>query len=133
MNLATQYIDLGFFGTHYWYELELRLLAPAPTGMYNSGGIISTAMAQNLALQVVWYTYGFGVDLDPDEPCPAKTAACVGLSQLSLAGSWNPTGRVADLDDTATLGVIPPYCPDTAIEEIFDGSTITIIDMVIDF
>lgn len=40
MNLASQYIDLGFFGTHYWYELELRLLAPAPTGIDISGMVI---------------------------------------------------------------------------------------------
>ena len=132
MNLATQYIDVGFFGTHYWYELELRLLAPPPTGMYDSGVILSSDVAQNLALQVVWYRYG-NVDLDPEEPCPTKTAACVGLSQLNLVGTWNLSTRVASLDDVTQLGVIPGYCPDEAIEEIFDGSSVTISGMVIDF
>lgn len=133
MNLASQYVDLGFFGTPYWYELELRLLAPPPSGMYDTGAIAGTVMVQELALQVVWYRFGSGVDLDPEEPCPAKTPTCVGLSQLSLVGTWVSAPRLAALGGVSQLGVLDPFCSDPVIEEIFDASSIDISGMVIDF
>ncbi len=133
MDLATQYIDFGFFGSHHWYELELSLVTPAPSGMSNAGVVWGPIMVQDLVLQVIWYSYGSGVDLDPAEPCPPKTPRCAGISELGLSGTWTSASQLADLDDVAELLIIPQFCVDTAVVEVFDESTITISGMVIDF